>query len=70
MIPETLPVLFDYPQLGKIIYNPNGTPFIGGGKFYRIQFAYALPTAQSIIAAADNNGEILTGGYQLCAGNF
>ena len=22
---ETLPVLFDYPQLGKIIYNPNGT---------------------------------------------
>ena len=65
---ETLPVLSDYPQAGKTIYNSNGTPFIGGNKYYRIRFSNISSSGESIIAQVKNNGEIYNE-QQICSGS-
>lgn len=67
---ETLPVLSDYPQPGKVIYNANGTPFNGGNKYYRIQFLYILSTIrESIIARVASNG-VIYAEQQICSESF
>lgn len=66
---ETIPVLFDYPQAGKIIYNSNGTPFNGGNKYYRIQFSLISTSGESIIAKVANNG-VIYAQQQICSESF
>lgn len=58
----------DYPQPGEIIYNSNGTPFNGGNKYYRIQFALLdMPTGgESIIAKVATNG-VIYATQQICS---
>lgn len=65
---ETMPVLFDYPQVGKIIYNSNGTPFNGDNKYYRIQFSLIQTSGESIIAKVSKNGFIYAQ-QQICSGS-
>lgn len=65
---ETLPVLSDYPQAGKTIYNSNGTPFNGGNKYYRIQFSLISTIGESIIARVASNGDIYAP-QQICSGS-
>lgn len=66
---ETLPVLSDYPQEGKRIYNSNGTPFDGGNKYYRIQFSIMTTNPESIIARVASNGYIYSQ-QQICSGGL
>lgn len=66
---ETLPVLSDYPQSGKTIYNSNGTPFNGGNKYYRIQFYNIYTSGESIIARVASNG-VIYAQQQICSGGL